>query len=85
MGSYSEKDYSLYGYYGVFTYSEEEGFSQELMQSLSQMSVSSGNTYGTIEETRGIYIGDTFYLCGDSGIYAFDRKKEYQAYGKLEW
>ena len=85
MGSYSDKDYSLYGYYGVFTYSEEEGFSQELMQSLSQMSVSSGNTYGTIEEIRGIYIGDTFYLCGDSGIYAFDRKKEYQAYGKLEW
>ncbi|MGN0399563.1 MAG: beta-propeller domain-containing protein [Blautia sp.] len=85
MGSYSEKDYSLYGYYGVFTYSEENGFSQELMQSLSQMAAGSGNMYGMVDEIRGVYIGSTFYLCGDSCIYAFNREKEYQACGKLEW
>ena len=34
---------------------------------------------------RGIYIGHTFYLCGSSGISAFDREKEYENCGNLEW
>ncbi len=85
MGSYDKVTYNLQGYYGVFGYSAEDGFTQELMQSLSKATGSSSDSYNVIDETRGIYIGDTFYLCQNQGIYAFDRNNGYKESGKLEW
>lgn len=85
MGSYDKVTYNLKGYYGVFGYSAEDGFTQELMQSLSKATGNSSDSYNVINKTRGIYIGDTFYLCQNQGIYAFDRSDGYKEIGKLEW
>lgn len=85
MGSYDKVTYNLKGYYGVFGYSAEDGFTQDLMQSLSKATGNSSDSYDVIDETRGIYIGDTFYLCQNQGIYAFDRSDGYKEIGKLEW
>ena len=85
MGAYDKVTYNLKGYYGVFGYSAEDGFTQELMQSLSKATGNSSDSYNVIDETRGIYIGDTFYLCQNQGIYAFDRSDGYKEIGKLEW
>lgn len=82
MGVYDRTSYELQGYYGVFTYDPEEGFQKLLYQSMSKWMDSSGDELAGV---RGIYIGDTFYMCGSSGIRAFDRNKEYENCGILEW
>ena len=53
-----------------------------MYQSISKWMDSSGDELACV---RGIYIGNTFYLCGSSGISAFDREKEYENCGNLEW
>lgn len=85
MGSYDKNTYNLQSFYGVFGYSAKEGFTKELMQSLSK--AAGNNPYGqdAMDEVRGIFIGDTFYLCQNQGIYAFDRTNGYKESGKLEW
>ena len=85
MGIYDKKTYDLQGYYGVFTYDSEDGFQKLLYQSVSKWMGSSGGGYRELSDMRGIYIGNTFYLCGSSGISAFDREKEYENCGNLEW
>lgn len=81
-GVYDRNYYELQGYYGVFTYNPEQGFQKLLYQSISKWMDSSGDELACV---RGIYIGNTFYLCGSSGISAFDREKEYENCGNLEW
>lgn len=85
MGIYDRKTYDLQGYYGVFTYDPENGFQKLLYQSVSKWMGSPGDGYTELSDMRGIYIGNTFYLCGSSGISAFDREKEYGNCGNLEW
>lgn len=82
MGVYDTQNYELQGYYGVFTYDPEEGFQKLLYQSMSKWMDSSGDELAGV---RGLYIGDTFYMCGSSGISAYDRNKEYENCGILEW
>lgn len=82
MGVYDTQNYELQGYYGVFTYDPEEGFQKLLYQSMSKWMDSSGDELAGV---RGLYIGDTFYMCGSDGISAYDRNKEYENCGILEW
>lgn len=82
MGVFDTQNYELQGYYGVFTYDPEEGFQKLLYQSMSKWMDSSGDELAGV---RGLYIGDTFYMCGSSGISAYDRNKEYENCGILEW
>lgn len=38
-----------------------------------------------IEDYRGIYIGERFYLAGRTGIHSYDRTKNYRLIEKYEW
>lgn len=59
---------------GYLLFSWENGAFQELMSAALAKEA---------DQTRGIYIDDTFYLIESDGISSFDRKKEYEFIEKL--
>lgn len=69
------------GNYMVFRYDGKEGFVNEFLYELRD---EEGNiSYGG--ETRGLYIGETFYLSDGAGLKAFDMTKEFEKTGELSY
>ena len=67
--------------YLVFTYDEEQGFANLLTYNMNQ---GEDGSYGWYEDTRGLYIEDTFYLADADQILAFDMAEEFALKEKLE-
>lgn len=67
--------------YLVFTYDEEQGFVNLLTYNMNQ---GKDDSYGWYEDTRGLYIEDTFYLADADQILAFDMAEEFALKEKLE-
>ena len=67
--------------YLVFTYDEEQGFVNLLTYNMNQ---GKDDSYGWYEDTRGLYIEDTFYLADADQILAFDMEEEFALKEKLE-
>lgn len=65
--------------YVVFSYQEDEGFVKKLEYDLS-----SDIEYGSLGDTRGLYIGDALYVVEEQRITAFDRKNAFEKLGTLE-
>lgn len=65
--------------YMVFSYSEENGFENELAYTFA------GTDYygGSSENARGVYAGTTFYVVKGSEIMAFDMNDDYKKIGEL--
>ena len=65
--------------YLVFSYDGEKGFVNEFLYELKDKE--EFEVYGN--GTRGLYIGEIFYLSGSSGIEAFDMEHEFERIGGL--
>ncbi|MGI6007012.1 MAG: beta-propeller domain-containing protein [Ruminococcus sp.] len=64
--------------YMVFSYNEEEGFSAELTYGLQD-----GGS-GQVENARGVYAGNTFYVVNERNVASFDMNLAYEKNGELE-
>ena len=73
-------------YYGLFSYSEEEGFTPETYLNFEDTGLFDEDIttrqFGTV---RGVYVGDTFYLVTDSGINSYDMKDGFSLKSTLKW
>lgn len=63
--------------YLVFSYSQEEGFTCELKENLSEEAA------GGQENIRGIYTGDSFYLVSPDSISSYNMKEGYTSIATL--
>lgn len=63
--------------YFVFSYDDHNGFKNAMTYS-AQNDVSS-----EFENSRGVYIGDTFYIANSDAVLAFDMKNGYEKTGEL--
>ncbi len=67
--------------YLVFSYDGEKGFVNEFLYELKDKE--EFEVYGN--GTRGLYIGQTFYLSGSNGIEAFDMERGFEKTGGLTY
>lgn len=67
--------------YMVFYYDEEDGFVNAFTFDLYAVDEYS---YYNYYDTRGIYIGNTLYLCGNSSIWAFDMSADFEEIGTAD-
>ncbi len=67
--------------YLVFSYDGEKGFVDEFLYELKDKE--EFEVYGN--GTRGLYIGQTFYLSGSNGIEAFDMERGFEKTGGLTY
>lgn len=83
-GDYYDTDKQYY--YGLLSYSEEEGFEPDayLNPALSGLF---DDTLSTSEyrSLRGVYISDTFYLVTENGISSYDMTDGYKLQNMLAW
>ncbi|MDY3249405.1 MAG: beta-propeller domain-containing protein [Candidatus Choladocola sp.] len=61
--------------YMVFSYDPENGFVRELLYDFYEDMLASQAKYNTM---RGLYIGDTFYLAGDTFVLPFDMNSNFE-------
>ena len=87
-GIYGNTD-DVYGenfYYGLFSYSEEDGFSPEVYLKLNNNELFDGDmSYQDYRRARGIYIGDVFYLVTEKGVASYNMQKDYTLTKTLKW
>lgn len=73
-------------YYGLFSYSEEEGFSPEVYLNMNNNELFEGDmSYQDYRRVRGAYIGDVFYLVTEKGIASYNMQEDYALTGTLKW
>lgn len=73
-------------YYGLFSYSEESGFSPVTYLNLNKNELFDGEiSYQDYRRVRGIYIGEMFYLVTEKGIASYNMQKDYEQAGTLKW
>lgn len=85
QGESGSDTYQVKGYYyQVYSYDEEDGFVNEYTY-VDEESASTGNYYELLQVTRGIYIGDWFYLCNSSNITSFDMANGYEKGSEIIW
>lgn len=68
------------GYYGLFSYDEQKGFQERLMENLEF----SSETFSIYGKTRGLYVGDKFYVAGSGGVILYQLGAETERLEKLE-
>ena len=71
----------------VFTVGEQEfykekGFENVVTENLGDSYY--GYSYNGLQEVRGCFIGDNFYLVGGGQIRIYDMAKDYKEVGRLE-
>lgn len=81
---YNEKKQKEEAQYLVFSYDEDQGFGIQMAQNLEAWE-EGYSYYSVLDKIRGIFIEDTFYLCGSKGIWAYDMKKEFEETGSCKW
>lgn len=73
-------------YYGLFSYSEEDGFSPKVYLKLNNNELFDGDmSYQDYRRVRGAYIGDVFYLVTEKGIASYNMQEDYALTGTLKW
>ena len=73
-------------YYGLFSYSDEEGFLPEVYLNMNKNELFDGDmSYQDYRRVRGVYIGDVFYLVTENGIASYNMQKDYALTGTLKW
>ena len=68
--------------YMVFCYDEEKGFENVFTENLGDSYY--GYSYNGLQEVRGCFIGDNFYLVGGGQIRIYDMANDYKEVGRLE-
>ena len=68
--------------YMVFCYDEEKGFENVFTENLGDSYY--GYSYRGLQEVRGCFIGDDFYLVGGGQIRIYDMANDYKEVGRLE-
>lgn len=68
--------------YMVFCYDEEKGFENVFTENLGDSYY--GYSYSGLQEVRGCFIGDNFYLVGGGQIRIYDMANDYKEVGRLE-
>ena len=79
---YEEESWEEQYYYGVFTYSQEEGFRPLVYILLGDEMAA---TYEDYRCLRGLYIGDVFYLAGNHGVISYDMKNDFEKTAEVFW
>lgn len=74
--SYGNRNGSNSSYF-VFSYDDENGFKNALTYSVSN------DVSSAFENSRGVFIGDTFYIADSDAVLAFDMKNGYEKTGEL--
>ena len=73
-------------YYGLFSYSEKEGFSPEVYLNINNSELFDDDmSYQDYRRVRGVYVGDLFYLVTEKGIASYDMQKDYASVDTLKW
>ena len=73
-------------YYGLFSYSEKEGFSSEVYLNINNSELFDDDmSYQDYRRVRGVYVGDLFYLVTEKGIASYDMQKDYASVDTLKW
>ena len=63
-------------------YDEEKGFENVFTENLGDSYY--GYSYNGLQEVRGCFIGDNFYLVGGGQIRIYDMANDYKEVGRLE-
>ncbi|MGI6095968.1 MAG: beta-propeller domain-containing protein [Lachnospiraceae bacterium] len=85
QGEHGSDTYKVKGYYyRVFSYEPDQGFTEQYLYA-DEEAVNNGNYYELLQETRGLYIGDWFYLCNSSMITSFDMTDQYEKGSEIVW
>lgn len=66
--------------YGVFSYQEDEGFCQEMVDNLAL-----GSELGDLDSIRGLFIDKCYYITGNTGIAVYDMENAFKKTQKLTW
>ena len=66
----------------LFCYDEEKGFENVFTENLGDSYY--GYSYRGLQEVRGCFIGDDFYLVGGGQIRIYDMANDYKEVGRLE-
>lgn len=82
--SYDEYSGAQQGEYLLYSYSSEQGFQKQLVQSMDRWA-QDGEAGQILEDTRGIYINDRFYLVNPCGISCYDRDGNYEEIKEIRW
>ena len=81
--SYNGQDFY---YYGLFSYSEEDGFTPETYLNFADTGIFDEEiTTRQFRTARGVYVGDIFYLVTDKGIAAYDMVDGYSLLKTVTW
>lgn len=72
-------------FYGVFTYDEENGFTQLAYLPIPGQDSDSWFAWEGYHNARGIYIGENFYLVNDYGIFVYAMDQEFAKTNEIIW
>ena len=79
---YEEESWEEQYYYGVFTYSREEGLQPFSYILLGDEMAASYEDYRCL---RGLYMGKVFYLAGNHGVVSYDMDKDFEKMAEVFW
>lgn len=69
--------------YSLFSYDAAQGFTEQFAYNLNNEN--SNTDYLNIWNTRGLYIGDNFYLSTKNALTQFDMTENFRPIGRLTW